>query len=126
MCPQVAQLKDPADQVSCRRGNDHFIRARQALQSGGQIGRLTYGEFGLRIIFRRDLSYHDGSGGHADSHPQGRLYDYLFDCVHHLQGRTHAALGIVLVGTGPTEIHHEPVAPILGHMPAVSRHDLTA
>ena len=46
--------------------------------------------------------------------------------MHDLQGRAHAALGIVLVGAGPAEVGHQRIAPILRHLSLVARHDFIA
>ena len=54
-----------------------------------------------------------------------RLGDaHTLDRLHDLQGRAHAALGIVLVRAGPAEVDHHAVAQVLGDVPVVVRHHL--
>ena len=126
MRTHVAQLEGSAHQAPRAGCNHHLIGAGQPLQPCRQVGGLAHRELGFGVVRSRNRPDHHRPGGHSDVNGQRRIRAHRFHCLHDLQGRAHAALGIILVGAGPAKVGHQPIAPVLGHVPLVARHDFGA
>ena len=112
---------EPArDQLLHRGGNHHRVGLRGRLDPRGDVGCIAedLGPFTAALA-------HDHRAG-LDSDPHRKLHPVFTgqpsvqrrDLVDDRQPGTHRARGVVLVRLRPAEVHHQPVAQVLGDVPA--------
>jgi hypothetical protein len=110
--PEVFQIEKPADLPARRIANNQRVRGGQALQSGGEVGRLANDPALLCGTLADQIADHGKPSGDAETHAQILSRRQAADRLDYRQPGAHRTLGIVLMRPRITEIDQHPVAHI--------------
>ena len=110
---KVAVFEEIADQPTRGQGDDDSVRLSEALQTGGEVGRLANNRLLLRRAFADQIADDHQPGGDADA--RLKLDGFDIEATHNVdeaQPGPDRPLGIVLMGSRVTEIDQDAVAHI--------------
>ena len=123
---QISELEGMAHQSTGRGRNHDLVGPSQLLETRGNIRGLADRQLRLGAFRIGSIANHHRACGDADATREWVHEAHPFHGLHNLQRRTYGALGIILVGNGPTEVDHQPIAQMLGDMAVIARHHLGA
>ena len=112
MQSEALQLESPAQEPSCRLGDDDRVGLGEGLQPGRQVRRVSDDAAFTGITFADQLADDDEAGGDADSQPQVDSA-LAAELTHRRQQRDrgpHCAFGVIFMGARITEIDRCAVA----------------
>ena len=102
--PEVFQIEKPADLPARRLANNQRVRGGQALQSGGEVGRLANDPALLCGTLADQIADHGKPSGDAETHAQILSRRQAADRLDYRQPGAHRTLGIVLMRPEPPKI----------------------